>query len=72
MNYTQSNLIGQGIAIGSNFYVVDNVSTFNDMIEVMDITEDSPLRSLTKATLGTQPLCNNPITNIIKCEDSLK
>lgn len=61
MNYTQLYPIGQGIAIGSNFYAVGNVPTFNDMIEVMELPEVSPLRSLTKATLGTQTLWNYPL-----------
>jgi hypothetical protein len=69
MNYTHSNLVGQGIAIGSNFYVIrnvsfanDNVSINNDESEIGYASINSHLTSLTKDIVGTQLIEDNTIT----------
>lgn len=62
MNYTHLYLVGQGIAIGNNFYVIDNVSINYDSNEYGYASIDIPLTPLTKVTVGNQPIEDYSIT----------
>lgn len=71
MNYTHSNPAEQGIAIGNNFctfHTRNSISCYcpNGESE-LEITKDSHLRSMTMATLGTQPFVIYPNTFQLDC-----